>query len=136
MSFPARRAAWTAVSALGRVGYTAAHASGDRHTRDVVVTGWNANRLDSRLTALRTVMHRLADNPLVTATAAVRRFAALPAAAATPAAATEILDETRQQLRDWADARAGICVAVPTRPASRRHSDGHAGTRREPAASR
>ena len=54
VSFPSRRAAWAAVNALGRVGYTAAHASGDRHTRDLVVTGWNANRLDSRLNALRT----------------------------------------------------------------------------------
>ncbi|HTT52859.1 MAG TPA: hypothetical protein VMH35_15805 [Streptosporangiaceae bacterium] len=113
VSFPSRRAAWTAVNALGRVGYTAAHASGDRQTWDVVVTGWNANRLDSRLNTLRTVMHGLADNPLVSATAAVRRFAALPKAAASPAAATEILEETRQQLRDWADARAGISVPFP-----------------------
>ncbi len=113
VSFPSRRAAWTAVNALGRVGYTAAHASGDRHTRDLVVTGWNANRLDSRLNSLRTVMHGLADNPLVSATAAVRRFAALPKAAASPAAASEILEQTRQQLRDWADSRAGICVPFP-----------------------
>jgi hypothetical protein len=113
MSFPARRAAWTAINALGRVGYTAAHASGDRHTRDLVVTGWNANRLDSRLNALRTVMHGLADNPLVSATAAVRRYAGLPAGAASPAAASGILDETRQQLHDWVDSRAGICAAAP-----------------------
>ena len=113
VSFPSRRAAWTAVNALGRVGYTAAHASGDRHTRDLVVTGWNADRLDSRLNSLRTVMHGLADNPLVGATAAVRRFAMLPKAAATPAAANEILEETCQQLRDWTDARAGICVPFP-----------------------
>jgi hypothetical protein len=113
VSFPARRAAWTAINALGRVGYTAAHASGDRHTRDLVVTGWNANRLDSRLNALRTIMRGLADNPLVSAKAAVRRFAALPAAAATPAAASGILDETGQQLHDWVDARAGICVPAP-----------------------
>ena len=113
VSFRSRRAAWTAVNALGRVGYTAAHASGDRHTRDLVVTGWNANRLDSRLDALRTVMHGLADNPMMSATAAVRIFAALPKAAATPAAANNILEETRQQLRDWADARAGISVPFP-----------------------
>lgn len=113
VSFPARRTAWTAVNALGRVGYTAAHVSEDRHTRDVLVTGWNADRLDSRLNALRTVMHGLADNPLVTATAAVRRFAALPTAAASPAVASDILEESRQQLRDWADARAGISVPFP-----------------------
>lgn len=110
VSFPSRRAAWTAVNALGRVGYTAAHASGDRHTRDLLVTGWNANRLDTRLDTLRTVMHGLAGNPQMTATAAVRRFAALPKAAATPAAATGILSETGQQLRDWVYSRVGICV--------------------------
>lgn len=112
VSLPAGHAAWTAATALGRVGYTAAHDSADRHTRDLVVTGWNAGRLDSRLTALRTVMHRLADNPLVTATAAVRRFATLPLETRTSAAAG-VLDEARRQLRDWVDARAGICAAAP-----------------------
>ena len=51
VSFPARRAAWTAAAALGRTGYTAAHVSTDRASRDLLVTGWNADRLDSRLTA-------------------------------------------------------------------------------------
>ena len=113
VSFPARGAAWEASSALGRAGYTAALTGAGRARRDVLVTGWNAARLDSRLTAMRSVMHRLADNPLVTATAAVRRFAALPAAAATAQAAAEILGETRQQLQGWADGRAGICVPAP-----------------------
>ena len=113
VSFPARGAAWEASSALGRAGYTAALTGGGRARRDVLVTGWNTARLDSRLTAMRSVMHRLADNPLVTATAAVRRFAALPATAATAQAAAEILGETRQQLQGWADGRAGICVPAP-----------------------
>lgn len=112
LSLSSRRAAWTAATALGRVGYTVAHDSADRRTRDLIVTGWNAGRLDSRLTALRTVMHRLADNPLVTATAAVRGFAALPVETSTSAAAS-VLDETRQKLRDWVDARAGICPPAP-----------------------
>jgi hypothetical protein len=113
VTMPARRAAWEANGALGRVGYTAALA-GDSHVRkDVMVTGWNADRLDSRLTALRSVMHRLADNPLVTATAAVRRFAALPARSATREAAENILGESRVELRRWVDARAGICAPSP-----------------------
>lgn len=112
VSLASRRSAWTAATALGRVGYTAAHDSADRRTRDLVVTGWNADRLDSRLTALRTVMHRLADNPLITATASVRRFAVLPRPPAISAAAN-VLDETRQELRDWVDARAGICTDAP-----------------------
>ena len=101
-----------------------------------MVTGWNADRLDSRLTALRSVMHRLADNPLVTATAAVRRFAALPARAATPEAAEDILGETRQQLRGWVDATGRHLRAVPARRAARRHRDRHAGPRRDRPASR
>ena len=113
VAMPTRRAAWEATGALGRVGYTAALA-GDSHVRrDVMVTGWNADRLDSRLTALRSVMHRLADNPLVTATAAVRRFAALPARSATLEAAENILGESEVQLRRWLDARAGICTPSP-----------------------
>ena len=78
-----------------------------------MVTGWNAGRLDARLTALRAVMYRLADNPLVTATAAVRRFAALPARSATLDAAENILGESEVQLRRWVDARAGICTPSP-----------------------
>jgi len=113
VGFPARGAAWEASSALGRAGYTAALTGGGRARWDVLVTGWNAARLDSRLAAMRSVMHRLADNPLVTATAAVRRFATLPAAAATSQAGTEILCETRQQLQGWADGRVGICVPAP-----------------------
>ncbi len=113
VAMPTRRAAWEATGALGRVGYTAALAGDSRVRRDVMVTGWNADRLDSRLAALRSVMHRLADNPLVTATAAVRRFAALPARAATREAAENILGESRVQLRGWVDARAGICTPSP-----------------------
>jgi hypothetical protein len=113
VAMPTRRSAWEATGALGRVGYTAALA-GDSHVRrDVMVTGWNTDRLDSRLTALRSVMHRLADNPLVTATAAVRRFAALPARSATLEAAENILGESEVQLRRWLDARAGICTPSP-----------------------
>ncbi len=113
VSLPTRKAAWDAAAALGRAGYTASLAGRTRNSRDLVVTGWSASQLDWRLTALRTVMHRLADNPLVTATAAVRRFGALPASAASPAAAADILDQTRQQLQDWVDGRAGICVPAP-----------------------
>ena len=110
---PARRAAWEATGALGRAGYTAALVASSRTRADVMVTGWNAGRLDARLTSLRAVMHRLADNPLVTATAAVRRFAALPARAATREAADNILGESRVELRRWVDARAGICAPSP-----------------------
>ena len=113
VNFPDRGAAWEASGALGRAGYTAALVSAGHSRRDVLVTGWNVTRLDSRLTAMRSVMHRLADNPMVTATAAVRRFAALPAAAATAQGAVDILGETRQQLQGWADGRVGICVPAP-----------------------
>src|ERR1035438_3177276 len=99
VSLPTRQSAWSATAALGRVGYTAALAGRTRSSQDLVVTGWNAERLESRLVALRSVMNRLADNPLVTATAAVRRFAALPRSEASPPAAADILSETRWQLQ-------------------------------------
>src|SRR5579871_2203622 len=82
VSLPTRKAAWDATAALGRVGYIAALAGRTGRGRDLAVTGWSPAQLDWRLSALRSVMHRLADNPLVTATAAVRRFAALPASVA------------------------------------------------------
>src|SRR6266851_6326198 len=113
VSLPTRQSAWTATAALGRAGYTAALAGRTRSSRDLVVTDWNAERLESRLTALRSVMHRLADNPLVTATAAVRRFAALPTSDASLPAAADILSETRWQLQDWVEARSGICMPGP-----------------------
>jgi len=110
---PSRRAAWEASAALGRVGYTAALVGHGAARREVLVPGWNATRLDHRLTALRATMHRLADNPLITATAAVRRVAALPVSAATPEAVENILGESRVQLCRWVDARAGICAPSP-----------------------
>ena len=115
VSLPNRQSAWTATAALGRTGYTAALTGRTRGSRDLVVTGWNAERLESRLAALRSVIRRLADNPLVTATTAVRRFAALPTPEASLPAAADILSETRWQLQDWVEARSGICM--PDRPA-------------------
>ena len=115
VSLPNRQTAWSATAALGRAGYTAALAGRSRGSRDLVVTGWNAERLESRLAALRSVMRRLQDNPSVTATAAVRRFGALPRPEASPPAAADILSETRWQLQDWVEARAGICM--PGQPA-------------------
>src|SRR5215468_8523733 len=78
VSLPTRTAGRDASTALGRVGYTAAFAGHASNSRYLVITGWDTARLDSRLSALRTVMHRLADSSLVTAAAAVRRFADLP----------------------------------------------------------
>ena len=113
VSLPSRQSAWAATAALGRAGYTAALAGRTRGSRGLVVTGWNADRLESRLAALRLMTRRLQDNPLVTATAAVRRFAALPRAEASLPAAADILSDTRWQLQDWVEARSGICMPGP-----------------------
>ena len=40
----------------------------------MVVTGWSPAGLDSRLTAMRAVLHQLADNPSLTAQAVIERF--------------------------------------------------------------
>ncbi|MFI5064818.1 MAG: hypothetical protein ACHP9Z_12690 [Streptosporangiales bacterium] len=113
VSMPSRRTAWEASGALGRAGYTASLGGNGHSRRDVLVTGWNALRLDHRLVSLRATMHRLADNPLVTATAVVRRVAALPVSAVTPDALDNILWESRLQVRRWVNARAGICAPFP-----------------------
>ena len=80
---PSRRAARSARAALARVGYRVTDDSGPRG-RDLVVTGWNPAGLESRLNAMRVVLHQLAENPSPTARAVIERFRSLPGAAQSP----------------------------------------------------
>ena len=101
-----RRAAGDAVQALGRVGYQVAQVEGSGH-RDLLVTGWSANGLESRLAALRAVAQRLAEDPDSTAAAVIERARRLPArSAAHPE--TSVLADTRTQLQAWVGACSGI----------------------------
>ena len=63
--------------ALIRVGYQVARIDGTAH-RDLLVSGWNADRLEARLTAMRAVQHRLNESPASTADAVIERVRRLP----------------------------------------------------------
>jgi hypothetical protein len=71
-----RRAASDAHAALTRVGYQVAR--GDTGHRDLLVTGWSAVGLESRLTAMRAVLYQLHDSPSATAEVVIERFRYLP----------------------------------------------------------
>lgn len=109
---PSRRSARNARAALGRVGYRVTDDSGARG-RDLVVTGWNAAGLESRLTAMRVVLHQLAENRSPTARAVIERFRGLPSAAQSPRSGLGVLDEARTGLRSWASVRSGIHTPRP-----------------------
>jgi hypothetical protein len=109
---PSRRAARSARAALARVGYDVAADSGPRG-RDLAVTGWNPIGLESRLNAMRVVLHQLAENPSPTARAVVEQFRSLPSVAQSPRSGLGILDEARTALRSWVSARSGIHAPRP-----------------------
>jgi hypothetical protein len=103
---PSRRAAGDASAALTRVGYQVARIDGTGH-RDLLVTGWSAAGLESRLAAMRAVLHQLDASPAVTAAAVVERARRLPAGS--PAQPdTSVLADARAQLRGWVSGRSGI----------------------------
>ena len=109
---PSRHAARNAAAALTRVGYHVTADSGPRG-REVTVTGWNPAGLDSRLTAMRAVLHQLADNPSVTARAVIARFRGLPDTSQSPRAGLAILDQARTDLCSWVSARSDIHAPRP-----------------------
>lgn len=109
---PSRRAARSAGVALARVGYQVIANSGPRG-RDAVVTGWSPAGLESRLTAMRAVLHQLADNPPLTARAVIERFRSLPGTSHSPHAGLAILQQARTGLRSWVSARSGIHAPRP-----------------------
>ena len=109
---PSRRAARSASVALARVGYQVIANSGPRG-RDVVVTGWSPAGLESRLTAMRAILHQLADNLALTAQAVIERFQSLPGASPSPRAGLAILQQARTGLRSWVSARSGIHAPRP-----------------------
>lgn len=108
-----RFAAGDAATALTRVGYQVARIDGTAH-RDLLVTGWNADRLEARLTAMRAVQHRLNENPASTADAVIERFRRLPPRSADHPE-TSVLADARAQLQSWVAACSGI--HAPRNPA-------------------
>ncbi len=102
-----RRGAGEAAAALTRVGYLVTRSPGERPGRDLLVTGWSPAGLESRLAAMRAVVHRLADSPSVTAQAVIEAFRAGPAEWPAP---WEALQHADTRLHTWAYARTGPCV--------------------------
>jgi len=103
---PSRRAAADAAAALTRLGYQVARIDGTGG-RDVRVTGWSAAGLESRLDALRTVLHQLDASPANTAAAVIQQVRQHPASS--PALQdAEALAAASAQLRAWVFSRSGI----------------------------
>jgi hypothetical protein len=104
--FRSRQAASKAMTALTRVGYEVRHADGS-HGRNLLVTGWNAQALESRLEAMRAVLCQLRDNPAATADTLIERFRHLPPGSRVRRNST-LLAQAHGQLRDWVTSRSGI----------------------------
>jgi hypothetical protein len=121
---PNRSAAHAAHAALRRVGYQASRATGGIRGRDLIVAGWSAEGLESRLTAQRAVLQKLAAEPAATAIAALDQLDRLPAAALPGLAGQrQLIVQAGQQLRAWISGTSGIHAprdprARPTEPGS------------------
>jgi len=104
--FRSRQAAGRATAALARLGYQARPIDGS-HRRDVLVTGWNAEALEARLEAMRTVLCQLSASPSVTARIVIERFRTLPPGS--PARRdSSLLTKAHAELRSWVADHSGI----------------------------
>lgn len=106
---PNRSATKAVRDALQRVGYEVTSAAGNIRNRGLVVSGWNAQGLESRLDAMRGVLEKLAASPDAMATLALGQLSRTPAA--------ELPGRTGQQhligqlstgMRSWISATSGI----------------------------
>jgi hypothetical protein len=104
--FRSRQAAGRASTALTRLGYDVTRADGPRR-RDLLVTGWNAEALESRLEAMRTVLTQLAASSSTTASIVIEQFRNLPPGS--PARRdNSLLTRAGAELRGWVADRCGI----------------------------
>lgn len=120
---PDRPAARAAHDALRRVGYQADR--GVAGGRDLIVAGWSEQGLESRLTAMRGVLHVLAAEPGLTAASALDRLLGLPAAELSRFTGQRLLiHQAGEQLRTWISATSGI--HAPCDPRARPTDPGRA----------
>jgi len=109
LHLPDRASAHAVHAALQRVGYQAGRMTGPLRGRGLVVAGWSADGLESRLTAMRGVLHTLAAEPGATAEAAVERLCRFPAADLPGLAGQRLLiRRAGEQLRAWISRTSGI----------------------------
>jgi hypothetical protein len=101
------RGAQAADAALARVGYLVTPSAAQRTGRDLLVTGWSPAGLETRLAAMRAVVHQLAGNPSLTAQAVIGRFRGSGSATPSP---QEAFEQARTRLYAWVYARTGPCV--------------------------
>ena len=101
-----RQAAGKAAAALTRVGYQVTRTDGSRR-RDLLVTGWSAEALESRLEAMRSVLCQLSASPSITADAVIEQFRNLPPGS--PARHdNRLLTAAHAELRGWVTDHSGI----------------------------
>ena len=106
---PTRSAARAARAALARVGYQAVPVTDGRRHLDLTIYGWSAHGLESRLTAMRAVLSKLADDPGSTAATALDHLGDLPKTELPDEAARlQLVRQAGGQLRDWISATSGI----------------------------
>ncbi len=118
------RAARAMRTALTRTGYdTDLTRPGRQHHWDLLVTGWYDHALETRLTAMRTVIQQLAADPTATATAVIDRYRQM--SARSPARLGILaLVQASEELRATVTARCGI--PAPRDPAVRPAEIGNA----------
>jgi len=108
LHLPDRASAHAVQTALQLVGYQAGRMR-DLRVRDLVVAGWSAEGLESRLDAMRGVLHTLAAEPAATATAAVDQLRRFPPAGLPGLAGQRLLiRRAGEQLRAWISRTSGI----------------------------
>jgi hypothetical protein len=104
--FRSRQAVGRASAALTRLGYDVIRADGPRR-RDLLVTGWNAEALESRLEAMRTVLSQLSASSSTTASMVIEQFRSLPPGS--PARRdSSLLAKAGAELRAWVADRSGV----------------------------
>jgi hypothetical protein len=106
--FRSGRAATNACAALSKVGYQVTRLDGSGH-RNLLVTGWSPEGLESRLGAMRTVLQRLSGEPGATAAAALDPLGRIPAAALPGRdGQRRLIRQASNRLRTWISATSGI----------------------------
>jgi hypothetical protein len=106
---PNRSATKTVRDALQRVGYEVTTAAGNIRNRGLVVSGWSAQGLESRLDAMRGVLHRLAASPDAMATLALGQLSRTPTGELPGRTGQQhLIDQLSTGLRSWISATSGI----------------------------
>lgn len=112
---PGRPAARTAVTALRAVGYEVDRLAAAGRGRELIVHRWSAERLEARLTAMRSVIERLTADPGATAAALLDRLAQAPAAPPGSESHLELARLVARELDAWVAGACGQLVTVDPR---------------------